>query len=86
MNNDAVSENIGKYQFNGFSPGTFLEMGLVQYLSSDKNGLRLFIGFGYGWYDMYAGYNRAVIDGQKISSHIPDKNLYQRISIRLIGL
>lgn len=25
MNNDAVSENIGKYQFNGFSPGKYIE-------------------------------------------------------------
>lgn len=86
MNNDILSENVGKYQFTGFSPGTFLEMGLVQYLNRDNNGLRLSLGFGYGWYDMYTGYNRAIIDGQRISTYIPNNNLYKRISLKLIGL
>lgn len=61
-------------------------MGLVQYLNRDNNGLRLSLGFGYGWYDMYAGYNRAIIDGQRISTYIPNNNLYKRISLKLIGL
>ena len=81
-----IPENLGKFQYSGFSPGTFAEAGLFQNFKNGGKGFRLFVGFGYGWYDMYAAYRRTTIDGQKLFTHIPQNNYYKRITIRLMGI
>jgi hypothetical protein len=81
-----VPENHGKFQYSGFSPGTFAEAGLFYDFKKGDRGFRLFIGFGYGWYDIYAAFRRTTIDGQKLSMHIPRDNYYKRITIRLMGI
>jgi hypothetical protein len=84
--NDPISENRGKFQYSGFSPGAFAEAGLFHDFKKRNKGFRLFIGFGYGWYDMYAAYRRTTIDGQKLSFHVPSDNYYKRITVKLMGL
>lgn len=81
-----VPENPGKFQYTGLSPGTYAKAGLFHDFRKDDVGFRLFIGFGYGWYDMYAAYRRTTIDGQKLSLHFPLDNYYKRITIRLMGI
>jgi hypothetical protein len=81
-----VPENLGKFQYTGFSPGAFAEAGLFYDFKKGDRGFRLFIGFGYGWYDIYAAFRRTTIDGQKLSMHIPRDNYYKRITIRLMGI
>lgn len=81
-----IPENHGKFQYSGFSPGTFAEAGLFHDFKKGDKGVRLFVGFGYGWYDMYAAYRRTTIDGQRLSLHIPGDNYYKRITIRLMGI
>jgi hypothetical protein len=85
-----VPEERGKLQYSGFSPGAFAEAGLFHDFKAreGKKGLRVFVGFGYGWYDMYAAFRRATIDGQKLSTQIrtPLDNYYKRITIKLMGI
>lgn len=81
-----VPENYGKFQYSGFSPGTFADAGLFHDFKKGDKGFRLFLGFGYGWYDMYSAYRRTIIDGQKLSSRIPQDNYYKRITIRILGI
>jgi len=87
-NNDLnqVPEHIGGFQYSGFSPGTFADAGFFRNFVKDDKGFRLFIGFGYGWYDMYAAYRRATINGQSLSTRIPGDNYYKRITIKLMGI
>lgn len=80
------SETLGKFQSTRFSPGVFTEAGLFYDFNRAGPGFRLFVGFGYGWYDMHVAYRKTVIDGQRLSRFMPENNNYNRITIRLMGL
>ena len=80
------SETFKKTRYSGFSPGVFAEAGIYYDLKKENNGLKLFCGFGLGWYDAYHAFNHSTIDGQKLSEHVPQNKNYYRISLRIIGL
>lgn len=80
------SETLNKTQYSRFSPGIFTEIGIYHDLKKEDNNLKLFCGFGYGWYDVYSAFQRCTIDNQQLSKHIPTDKNYYRISIRIIGL
>lgn len=77
-------EIIEKFQFTKFSPGVFAEAGLFHHFKRGDKGFRLFIGLGYGWYDMYTVYRRVTFDGQTLSKFLPQDNNYSRITIRIM--
>jgi hypothetical protein len=82
------SKNVskGKYIFSRFTPGAFLETGIFHSFNKNNKALKLFCGIGYGWYDPFADYRSCTLDGQNLSSHIPQDKNYYRISVRLLGL
>lgn len=79
-------KTLSKIQYSGFSPGIFTEMGIYRDFKKGEHKLKLFCGFGYGWYDVYSAFQRCVIDKQQLSEHVPTDKRYYRISIKIIGL
>lgn len=79
-------KTLSKTQYSRFSPGIFTEVGIYHDLKKGENSLKLFCGFGYGWYDVYSAFQRCTIDNQQLSKHIPTDKKYYRISIKIIGL
>lgn len=77
-------EIIGKFQFSKFSPGVFVEAGLFHHFKRGDKGFRLFIGLGYGWYDMYTAHRSVILDGQSLSKFLSQNNNYGRITIRIM--
>lgn len=87
--NDANEERIKTISstlFSRFSPGIFTEVGMYYNFEKEGNYLKLFCGFGCGWYDVYSAFRHGIIDNQKLSEHITTDNRYYRISIKIIGL
>lgn len=78
------AETIGKLQFSKFSPGIFAEAGLFHHFKRGDKGVRLFIGIGYGWYDMYTACRIVTLDGQSLSKFLPQNNNYSRFTIRVM--
>lgn len=79
-------KTLNKTQYSRFSPGIFTEVGIYHDFKKGENNLKLFCGFGYGWYDVYSAFQLCTIDNQQLSKHIPTDKKYYRISIKIIGL
>jgi hypothetical protein len=79
-------ETLDKTQYSRFSPGIFTEIGIYHDFKKEGNGFKLFLGFGYGWYDVYSAYEHCTIDKQRLSELVPSDKNYYKISIRTIGL
>lgn len=79
-------KTLNKTQYSRFSPGIFTEVGIYHDFQKGENNLKLFCGFGYGWYDVYSAFQHCTIDNQQLSRHIPTDKKYYRISIKIIGL
>lgn len=79
------SKSIGKFRYSAFSPGVFAETGIYHDLKRGNKILKLFIGFGVGWYDIYSAYRNYTIDNQKLSNYISNEKVYYRLSVRLAG-
>lgn len=79
-------KTLNKTQYSRFSPGIFTEVGIYHDFKKGENNLKLFCGFGYGWYDVYSAFQHCTIDNQQLSRHIPTDKKYYRISIKIIGL
>jgi hypothetical protein len=77
-------ETFDKTQYSRFSPGIFTEIGIYHEFKREGNSLKLFLGFGYGWYDIYSAFNRCTIDKQRLSEHVPTDKNYYKISIRIL--
>jgi hypothetical protein len=76
----------GKYIYSGFIPGVFLEAGVYHNFIKNNKMLKLFCGIGYGWYDPFIDYRNTTLDGQNLSTHIPNDKNYYRLSLKIIGL
>lgn len=82
---DPIVESKGKYAFNGFAPGAFGDLGFYYDIIRNDHILKLFLGFGYGWYDPLSDYRNNKIDGQELSTRIPDKKNHYRITFKFTG-
>ena len=79
------SKEVNRVQYSRFSPGAFTEVGVYHDFKKRENGLKLFCGLGYGWYNVYSAFQNCTIDNQQLSRHIPTDKKYYRVSIKVIG-
>lgn len=84
--NEYHSETIGKFRYSGFSPGVIAEGGIYHDFGRGSRGLKVFLGFGIGWYDAYSAYRHCSLDHQSLSGHVPNERVYYSLSVKLIGL
>lgn len=82
---DPISVSKGKYAFTRFGPGIFTDFGFYHDIVKNDHVLKLFLGFGYGWYDPLPDYRNSKIDGQDLSTRIPDTKFLFRITFRIMG-
>lgn len=83
--NEPSSSSSDKYVFTQFNPGGMIDAGIYKEIKKDGSAGRIYLGVGYGYYDLYKRYRGVTLYNQNLSDHIPtDKSLY-RISIRVSG-
>ncbi|NDW12162.1 hypothetical protein D0T50_04560 [Bacteroides sp. 214] len=80
------TKTVSKLQYSRFSPGVFSEIGLYCNLNKKENRLKLFLGFGCGWYDVYSAFRHCTIDKQRLEEYVTRNKAYYRISLKLIDL
>ncbi|MBQ8656399.1 MAG: outer membrane beta-barrel protein [Prevotella sp.] len=82
FNGNGEETNPSKLVFTGFSPGVFGEAGVYH----DFKKCRMFVGFGYGAYDLFHSYRHHSVHDLPMSYFAPDGDRYYRLTLRLAGL
>ncbi|NDV57704.1 hypothetical protein [Bacteroides sp. 519] len=79
------STSKGKYAYTRFTPGAFIDIGIYHDFRKGNNLLKVFFGIGYGLHDPLPDYRNISIDGQDLSTRIPDKKDLYRVTLRIMG-
>lgn len=84
VNSNGMNDYKGKYLYSGFNPGYRINSGVFIDENKKEHKYRYIFSIGYGWYDTFNDYRRAVIDNQRIVEHIPVNKPIISISLRIV--
>ena len=78
-----ATESKHKHVYDGFQPGLFAEAGIYYDINEYGTKYRFTLMYGVGTFDLFMGSRHSAVFNQKLRDHLPERELYHSLTLRL---
>ena len=78
-----ATESKHKHVYDGFQPGLFAEAGIYYDINEYGTKYRFTLMYGVGTFDPFMGSRHSAVFNQKLRDHLPERELYHSLTLRL---
>ena len=78
-----TSETKHKHVYDAFQPGLFAEAGIYYDINEYGTKYRFTLMYGVGTFDPFMGSRHSTVFDQKLRDHLPERELYHSLTLRL---
>jgi hypothetical protein len=78
-----ATESKHKHVYDGFQPGLFAEAGIYYDINEYGTKYRFTLMYGVGTFDLFRGSRNSTVFDQKLRDHLPERELYHSLTLRL---
>ena len=78
-----VTETKEKLVYDAFQPGLFAEAGLYYDINENGEKCRFTLMYSIGTFDPFMGSRHSTVFDQKLRDHLPERELYHSLTLRL---
>jgi hypothetical protein len=78
-----AKESERKHVYDAFQPGLFAEAGIYYDVKEYGTKYRFTLMYGVGTFDPFMGSRHSAVFNQKLRDHLPERELYHSLTLRL---